>query len=97
MDLASLEAKLVQARNAAIDEALKNGSLSEAQAAWMKARTQVAVRAMLERQVGPAAGLAYARGAGRAAAPGGPGYPTSPRSPGAGPMGPSGRLGIGSG
>ncbi len=36
VDLASLEAKLVQARNAAIDEALKNGSLSEAQAAWMK-------------------------------------------------------------
>jgi hypothetical protein len=89
VDLANLEAKLVQARNAAIDEALKNGSLSEIQAARMKARTQVAVQAMLQREAGPAVGSAHAKGAGPAAAPREPTWPHSPRGGASGPFGPA--------
>lgn len=77
VDPAKLEAQLVEIRNAAIDEAVKSGALTEAQAALMKTRTQAVVRAMLQREVGPN----YGRRTGQPVGPGapqGPGYPTRP-------------------
>ncbi|GAB5603490.1 hypothetical protein FJNA_20160 [Thermus sp. FJN-A] len=98
VDLGKLEAQLVEVRNAAIDEAVKAGSLTQAQAALMKTRTQAVVRAMLQREVGPAAGFVYgpAYGAqawgkrtGQPVAPA-PGYPTCPYFPQGGAFGPFG-------
>lgn len=56
---------LVSSRNQAIDEAVANGELTDAQAALMKSRSDAAVTAQLQREVGPTAGFAYgpARGA----------------------------------
>lgn len=101
-DPAKLEAQLVQVRNAAIDEAVKAGSLTEAQATLMKTRTQAVVRATLQREIGPAAGFvygpaygaqAYGRRTGQPVGPGtpqGPGYPTCPYFPQGGSFGPFG-------
>ncbi|WP_243026982.1 hypothetical protein [Thermus albus] len=102
VDPAKLEAQLVEIRNTAIDEAVKAGSLSDAQAALMKARTQAVVRAMLQREIGPASGFAYGPAQGAQAygrrtsqpvapgAPQGPGYPTCPYFPQGGSFGPFG-------
>ncbi len=100
VDPAKLEAQLVEIRNAAIDEAVKSGALTEAQAALMKTRTQAVVRAMLQREIGPNAGFvygpafgaqAYGRRTGQPVGPGapqGPGYPTCPYFPQGGSFGP---------
>lgn len=102
VDPTRLEAQLVEIRNAAIDEAVKAGSLTAAQATMMKTRTQAVVRAMLQREVGPVAGFvygpaqgaqAYGRRTGQPVGPGapqGPGYPTCPHSPQGGSFGPFG-------
>ncbi|MGK0620204.1 MAG: hypothetical protein ABWU19_15075, partial [Meiothermus cerbereus] len=80
VDLAKLEAQLVGIRNAAIDEAVKAGAITEAQAVQMKARNQEMVKIMLQKEVGPMGGAqAYGRRAGQDVAPGtpkGPGHPT---------------------
>lgn len=52
VDAAKLQSELTKARNTAIDQAVKAGKISEAQAAMMKARTTAAIQAMLERQAG---------------------------------------------
>lgn len=64
-DADAFKTALVDARNQAIDEAVANGELTEAQATLMKSRTEAAVTAQLQREVGPNAGFAYgpARGA----------------------------------
>jgi|GEM_PF-2353805 len=85
---------LIDSRNQAIDEAVANGELTDAQGALMKTRSEVAVTAQLQREVGPNAGFAYgpARGAqaygrqsGRAVGPAG-----SPGGYGAGGYGAGG-------
>jgi hypothetical protein len=64
-DAGTFKAALIDARNQAIDEAVANGELTEAQATFMKTSTEAAVTAQLQREVGPAAAFAYgpARGA----------------------------------
>jgi len=64
-DPEAFKAALVASRNQAIDEAVANGELTDAQAAMMKTRSEAAVSAQLQREVGPNAGFAYgpARGA----------------------------------
>ena len=90
-DPGAFQAALVGSRNQAIDEAVANGELTDAQASFMKSRSEAAVTAQLQREVGPNAGFAYgpARGAqaygrqaGRAVGPAG--------SPGAYGYGPNG-------
>lgn len=56
---------LIDSRNQAIDEAVANGELTDAQGTLMKTRSEAAVSAQLQREVGPNAGFAYgpARGA----------------------------------
>jgi hypothetical protein len=85
---------LIDSRNQAIDEAVANGELTDAQGALMKTRSEAAVTAQLQREVGPNAGFAYgpARGAqaygrqsGRAVGPAG-----SPGGYGAGGYGAGG-------
>lgn len=102
VDPVKLEAQLVEIRNSAIDEAVKSGALTEAQAALMKTRTQAVVRAMLQREIGPVAGFAYGPAYGAQAygrrtghpvgpgAPQGPGYPACPYFPQGGSFGPFG-------
>lgn len=73
LDIPWLQAKLAQARNAAIDQAVGAGTISEAQGAMMKARTQAAIQAMLERQAGPALGQPRGQGLGAKVGAGAPG------------------------
>lgn len=85
------EGQRVEIRNAAIDEAVKAGSLTAAQAALMKTRTQAVVRAMLQREIGPASGFAYGPAQGVQAYGRHAGQPVAPRVPqggGKGPFGP---------
>lgn len=73
VDAAKLQAELAKARDAAIDQAVKAGRISEAQAAMMKARAQVAIQTMLERQAGPNGGQPHGQAFGMRARHGGPG------------------------
>lgn len=59
VDPAKLEAQLINSRNTAIDQAVKQGTLSAAQASWLKTRSEALVKATLSRPVGPNSGLGY--------------------------------------
>jgi len=96
-DADTFKAALVASRNQAIDEAVANGELTDAQAALMKTRSDAAVSAQLQREVGPNAGFAYgpARGAqafgrqaGRAVGPAGSPGAYGPNGFGPGTFGP---------
>lgn len=96
-DADAFKTALIDARNQAIDEAVGNGELTEAQATVMKSRTEAAVTAQLQREVGPNAGFAYgpARGAqvfgrqsGRAVGPAGSPGAYGPNGFGPGTFGP---------
>ena len=96
-DADAFKAALVASRNQAIDEAVANGELTDAQAALMKTRSEAAVSAQLQREVGPNAGFAYgpARGAqafgrqsGRAVGPAGSPGAYGPNGFGPGSFGP---------
>lgn len=65
VDPAKLEVQLINSRNAAIDQAVKQGSLSVAQANLMKSRSQALVKTTLNRPIRPNSGLGYgAQGSG---------------------------------
>ncbi|MBF6594694.1 MAG: hypothetical protein IVW51_09620 [Thermaceae bacterium] len=53
VDTTKFEARLVEVRNEAIDQAVTAGTLSSQQATLMKTRTQAIVKATLTREVGP--------------------------------------------
>lgn len=63
-DPTQFQAQLVEARNAAIDQAVQNGELTEAQATMMKTRTEAVVAALVKAAIGPNAGFAYGPAAG---------------------------------
>ncbi|HEU4742945.1 MAG TPA: hypothetical protein VFS50_15230 [Meiothermus sp.] len=68
-DTAKLEAALVQARNAAIDQAVQNGTLTAQQATTYKASSAAVVKAFLAQKPNPN----EARGFGMGGGPGGMG------------------------
>ncbi len=64
-DPATLQASLVEARNLAIDQAVQNGELTDAQAVYLKSRSEAVVEAQVQREIGPNATFANGYGPAR--------------------------------